>query len=169
MRKELTEEDKKDDIIRIEEILNSKFNVDSKERYWFFQMKENRKYVLASPSYIIEPDYRWDGFPMWKNVVLFKDIESGSIVAFQPELLLLESTNKNTTKYIGDVNVALRKFIKIRPLSTNRDVSIFLSEYIGDKEVYLIFDKSKPVNGWIGSFNLFTQPSLHVAIKAVKG
>ena len=77
MRKELTEEDKKDDIIRIEEILNSKFNVDSKERYWFFQMKENRKYVLASPSYIIEPDYRWDGFPMWKNVVLLKDIIAG--------------------------------------------------------------------------------------------
>ena len=168
MRMELTEEEKKQDRLKIEEILNSKFCVDYEERYWFFQMKEKRQYLLASPSYMVESEYRWDGFPMWKNVILLKDTESGTIAAFQPELLMAESVSKTFPMYMGDVNSALSKFLKIRQMSTNRDVSIFLSEYIGDKEVYLVFDKTKPINGWIGSFNLYTQPSLRDAIDSIK-
>ena len=168
MRKELTEEQKQDDIRRIEELFNSKFTLDPKERYWFYQMKENRKYVVSSPSYMIEPEYRCDGFPMWKNVVLLKkDVEDGVVVAFQPELLLLESPNKSFPKYLGDVNSALRRFLKLRPMSTNKDVSIFLTDYIGVNEVYLVFDKTRPVNGWIGAFNLYTQPSLNSAISTI--
>ena len=106
-----------------------------------------------------------DGFPIWKNVLLLKDIENGKIGAIQPELLLAESNNNNgVPNYIGDINIALRKFIKLRPMSTNRDISIFLENYIRDKEVYLILDQSKPVKGWICTFNLFTQPSLQSAI-----
>lgn len=167
MRKELTEEQKQDDKRRIEDIFNSKFTVDPKERYWFYKMKENRKYIIYTPSYMIEPEYRWDGFPMWKNVILLKDVEDGVVVAFQPELLLLESQDKSFPKYLGDVNSALRRFLKLRPMSTNKDVSIFLTEYIGDKEVYLVFDKTRPVNGWIGAFNLYTQPSLNSAINTI--
>ena len=168
MRMELTDEERKNDLRRIEEIFNSKFIVDSNERYWFFQLKENRKYVLATPSYKIEPNNRFDGFPTWKNVILLKDVEDDSIAAFQPELLLAESTKKGLPQCEGDINIALRRFIKLRPMSTNKDISIFLENYIGDKEVYLIQDSSKPINGWICTFNLFTQPSLQTAISHIK-
>lgn len=116
--------------------------------------------------------YRWDGFPTNTPVVVLQDPLDSEYplygqAPFMPELLLQGTVTNPRYRAKGDVNIALEKFLRLRPVSSKRDVVIFLAKYIGKKEVYMEFDESQPTTGWIGSFNLYTQPSLEDAIDKI--
>ena len=113
-------------------------------------------------------DYRWDSFPMQKVVILLESVSTGEVVAFQPELLFGGHLSNNNYNKNGDVNNAVIRFLKIRPMCTKKDMVLFISEYLKGKEIYLIWDKSQPINGWIGAFNLFTQIPLSAAIEQIR-
>lgn len=156
----------------IEGIYNEKFNVEAEERYWYCNIKKGKTYVLSDTPYVVEMGYRWDGFPTNTPVVVLRDPLDSEYplygqAPFMPELLLQGTVTNPRYRAKGDVNIALEKFLRLRPVSSKRDVVIFLAKYIGKKEVYVEFDESQPTTGWIGSFNLYTQPSLEDAIDKI--
>lgn len=141
-------------------------NIEKKGRYKLYGIERDNQYKLLSSSSYISAVYGSEGGPMdWNLFLVLENIDTKRIAGFQPEALLAGSIENPTYIPKGDVNLALIKFLQIRPMSTNRDVVNFIAEYIGNKEVYMITDESNPTKGWIGTFNFYTQPSLEDAIK----
>ena len=166
MRLEPTPEEKEKDKKKIEQILSGMFIVKKGVQYYPHNIKRDRRYKLSSNPYYIEPGYKWNGFPAMKLFIQLENIENKfEYVGFQPELLLIGQIENPSYKIFGDVNIALIRFLKLRPMSTNKEVAEFLAHYIGDKEIYMKVDETQPTPGWVGTFNFYTQPSLEEALK----